>query len=63
MSSTTKSAPLRPSSTTGLLSWLATTDHKRIGIMYFWTTLVFFFLGGLEASLCARSSRRPSSGS
>jgi cytochrome c oxidase subunit I len=51
MSSTTKSAPLRPSSTTGLLSWLATTDHKRIGIMYFWTTLVFFFLGGLEASL------------
>jgi cytochrome c oxidase subunit I len=41
----------RPSKTTGPLSWVATTDHKRIGIMYFWTVLVFFFLGGLESSL------------
>jgi len=41
----------RPSKPTGFLSWVATTDHKRIGIMYFWTVLVFFFLGGLESSL------------
>ena len=41
----------RPSKTTGFLSWVATTDHKRIGILYFWTVLVFFFLGGLESSL------------
>ena len=41
----------RPSKATGFLSWVATTDHKRIGIMYFWTVLVFFFLGGLESSL------------
>jgi cytochrome c oxidase subunit I len=42
---------LRPSRTTGVLSWVATTDHKRIGIMYFWTVLAFFFIGGVESSL------------
>jgi cytochrome c oxidase subunit I len=42
---------LRPSKATGLLSWIATTDHKRIGILYFWTVLVFFFIGGVESSL------------
>lgn len=39
----------RPSSQTGLVSWLTTTDHKKIGVMYFFTTLVFFFFGGVEA--------------
>ncbi|MEX2324997.1 MAG: cytochrome c oxidase subunit I [Nitriliruptoraceae bacterium] len=43
--------PWRPSSDTGIVSWLATTDHKRIGILYFWTVLVFFFFGGLESWL------------
>jgi cytochrome c oxidase subunit I+III len=33
----------------GILGWLTTTDHKRIGILYFWTTLVFFGAGGIEA--------------
>jgi cytochrome c oxidase subunit 1 len=42
---------LRPSRPTGVLSWIATTDHKRIGILYFWTVLVFFFIGGVESSL------------
>ena len=42
---------LRPSKETGFLSWVATTDHKRIGILYFWTVLVFFFIGGVESSL------------
>jgi cytochrome c oxidase subunit 1 len=42
---------LRPSKSTGFLSWVATTDHKRIGILYFWTVLVFFFIGGVESSL------------
>ena len=32
-----------------MLGWLTTVDHKRIGILYFWTTLVFFALGGIEA--------------
>ena len=33
----------------GLLSWLATIDHKRIGIMYFISIITFFFVGGIFA--------------
>jgi cytochrome c oxidase subunit I len=33
----------------GWTSWMTTTDHKRIGIMYMVTTFVFFVLGGIEA--------------
>jgi cytochrome c oxidase subunit 1/cytochrome c oxidase subunit I+III len=33
----------------GVLGWLTTTDHKRIGLLYLWTTLVFFAAGGAEA--------------
>ncbi|HEX9482322.1 MAG TPA: cytochrome c oxidase subunit I [Solirubrobacteraceae bacterium] len=33
----------------GWTSWITTTDHKRIGIMYIVTTFVFFLLGGVEA--------------
>jgi len=32
-------------------SWVTTTDHKRIGILYVGTSLVFFGLGGLLAML------------
>jgi cytochrome c oxidase subunit 1 len=32
-------------------SWLTTVDHKRIGILYIWTSLVFFALGGVLALL------------
>jgi cytochrome c oxidase subunit I+III len=35
----------------GVLGWLTTTDHKRIGLLYFWTTLVLFGAGGVEAML------------
>ncbi len=35
----------------GVLGWLTTTNHKRIGIMYFFTTLAFFGAGGVEALL------------
>jgi cytochrome c oxidase subunit I len=35
----------------GWTSWVTTTDHKRIGIMYMVTTFVFFCLGGVEALL------------
>jgi cytochrome c oxidase subunit I+III len=35
----------------GVLGWLTTTDHKRIGILYFFTALVFFAAGGVEALL------------
>jgi len=36
---------------TGWTSWLTTTDHKRIGILYMVTTFLFFLLGGTEALL------------
>jgi len=35
----------------GLKSWLTTIDHKRIGIMYLWSILFFFLIGGLLAML------------
>jgi cytochrome c oxidase subunit I len=31
--------------------WLFTTDHRRIGIMYIVTGIVFFFIGGIYATL------------
>ena len=33
------------------LAWLSTVDHKRIGILYMLTGLVFFIAGGTEALL------------
>ena len=33
----------------GLMSWIVTLDHKRIGMMYFFTVLFFFLIGGLFA--------------
>jgi cytochrome c oxidase subunit I len=35
----------------GLKSWLLTTDHKRIGLLYLMTITLFFFLGGFFAVL------------
>src|SRR6478672_1471299 len=35
----------------GFTSWVTTTDHKRIGIMYMVLTFAFFMLGGVEALL------------
>jgi heme/copper-type cytochrome/quinol oxidase subunit 1 len=31
------------------LSWVATVDHKRIGVLYLLTTFGFFLVGGVEA--------------
>ncbi len=36
---------------TGVMSWLLTTDHKRIGLLYVLSITVFFALGGLFAAL------------
>ena len=40
-------------------SWLTTTDHKRIGQLYFWTALGFFLIGGLEALVIRAQLARP----
>src|SRR5262245_43594970 len=37
--------------TYGIRSWLLTTDHKRIGILYMMSVTFFFFLGGAAAFL------------
>ena len=34
-----------------LTSWLTTVDHKRIGMLYIWTSLFFFAIGGILALL------------
>jgi cytochrome c oxidase subunit 1/cytochrome c oxidase subunit I+III len=43
----------------GLFGWLTTTDHKRIGIMYFFAALAFFGAGGVEALLIRTQLAQP----
>jgi len=43
----------------GMLAWVATVDHKRIGIMYLVASLVFFAAGGIEALLMRIQLARP----
>jgi cytochrome c oxidase subunit I len=43
----------------GLFGWVATVDHKRIGILYLVTSLFFFAVGGLEALLIRLQLARP----
>jgi cytochrome c oxidase subunit 1 len=40
-------------------SWLATVDHKRIGILYILTSLLFFVAGGIIALLMRSQLARP----
>ncbi|MCW5881824.1 MAG: cbb3-type cytochrome c oxidase subunit I, partial [Anaerolineae bacterium] len=35
----------------GILSWLLTTDHKRIAMLYLMVILVFFIVGGAAAGM------------
>src|ERR1017187_1485799 len=35
----------------GLKSWLLTLDHKRIALLYSFTTIFFFVIGGIAAAL------------
>jgi cytochrome c oxidase subunit 1/cytochrome c oxidase subunit I+III len=47
-----KTTPLpKLSESEGLLSWVASVDHKQIGIMYILTAIIFFVIGGLEAAV------------
>ncbi|WP_218138299.1 cytochrome c oxidase subunit I [Thermoleophilum album] len=43
----------------GWLSWLTTTDHKRIGVMYLVLTFLFFLIGGVEALIIRLQLARP----
>ena len=44
-------APAPYAEKSGVWSWLTTVDHKRIGMLYLYTALVFFLIGGFEAEL------------
>ena len=33
----------------GLMSWLFTVDHKRLGVMYLASVILFFFVAGVLA--------------
>ena len=46
-------------STKGIVSWLTTVDHKRIGIMYGALSLVWFVIGGIEALLIRLQLAQP----
>ncbi len=46
----------RPS---GWLSWLTTTDHKKIGILYLFATFLFFVIGGVEALIMRLQLAQP----
>jgi cytochrome c oxidase subunit 1 len=42
-----------------ILDWLTTTDHKKIGILYFFNSLGFFAIGGILALLLRTELARP----
>lgn len=50
---------MQDKSESGLLSWLMTVDHKRIGIMYLVTAFLFFLVGGTEALLMRLQLAQP----
>jgi cytochrome c oxidase subunit I len=43
----------------GLSGWITTTDHKRIGLLYLFTTILFFAAGGIEALIVRTQLIKP----
>ena len=48
---TTKHAKSYLTDGTTIRSWLLTTDHKRIALLYLGSITLFFFIGGIAAAL------------
>jgi cytochrome c oxidase subunit I len=59
MATTEAHTPTHTSRRAVLWDWLTTVDHKKIGILYAATALVFLLLGGLEALLIRWQLARP----
>jgi cytochrome c oxidase subunit 1 len=61
--STTAAAPAHTqtarASGTGIWSWLTTVDHKRIGVLYLVTAMLWFIVGGLEAVVIRVQLQQP----
>ena len=51
MAAITAVIPRPTSATAGIWSWLTTVDHKRIGVLYGVTALVFMLFSGIEAGI------------
>jgi cytochrome c oxidase subunit 1 len=49
MTTAERAFPVAKPGYTGILDWITTTDHKKIGILYVGTTFMFFLAGGLLA--------------
>ena len=41
----------RPNFKRGLLDWMTTVDHKKLGILYLTTSFIFLLAGSVEAGL------------
>jgi len=51
--------PEAPPEPSGVVTWLTTTDHKKIGILYIVTTFGFFLIGGVMALLMRAELAQP----
>jgi cytochrome c oxidase subunit 1 len=49
MATAEQTFPVAKPGYSGLMEWITTTDHKKIGILYLGTTFLFFLAGGLMA--------------
>ncbi|HEX2853655.1 MAG TPA: cytochrome c oxidase subunit I [Opitutaceae bacterium] len=50
-----------PTAKSGLVMWLTTVDHKKIGFLYGFFALIFFLIGGVEALLIRAQLAFPNS--
>ena len=51
----------RPTTYSGLLGWLTTVDHKRIGVLYGVSALVLMLIAGIEAGVLRMQLAQPDS--
>jgi len=49
MTTAERAFPVAKPGYSGLMEWITTTDHKKIGVLYLGTTFLFFLAGGLLA--------------
>ena len=56
-----RDARLAAEESNGLLGWLATIDHKKIGVLYGVSSFIFFCVGGIEALLMRTQLASPDS--
>jgi cytochrome c oxidase subunit I len=59
MSATAPAVAIRRTEPPGIVAWLATTDHKRIGVLYLVTAFGFFLLAGLMAMVMRTELAQP----